>query len=131
MPDAIATFRTYVVGPAGYPTSPAITRIELEDASWPDTLVRFDDPRYAQAWLLASRKRPQQWRLVYDGRPRSQLDTILAYYDSVGGMEGVFSFRHPVTAAGYRARFAEDLVKWQHRDKANIYTFDVLIEEVP
>lgn len=131
MPDALfGHYRLFVAGPAGYPTTPAITRVARETRSWADREVQFDRPEYRQAWLLGATKRPHEIDLLYEGRPRSQLDTMVAYFESVGGQQGTFPFTHPVTGAVIVARFAKHAQAWQHRRSGNIYTFVVPLEEV-
>lgn len=131
MPDAAVDFeRWWFAGPGAYPTTPAITRVLRESRSWADTEVQFDRPEYRQAWLRAAAKRPRQIDLLYEGRPRASLDTLIAFYEAANGTQGTFPFTHPVTSETLVMRFVKPTQDWQHRRSGNLYTFVVPLEEV-
>jgi len=130
-PALSSTMHLYLSGAGipAYPNAPHVTRIAHEDRSWGDHDVEFD-AIYKQAWKIASNLRPRLFRLMYEQRTGDELDALLAYFQLVGGTEGIFTFTHPTTGEVLRTRFAQDIITWEHTPKADLYTFEVALEEV-
>ncbi|MGQ0568345.1 MAG: hypothetical protein ACT4P5_02255 [Armatimonadota bacterium] len=128
IPDTIRIFVAQIVPPA-YPATPKPTRVSLEDRAWVDTRVEFDSI-YTQAWLVASNRRPRMFRLQYEKQPGDALDVVMNYYRVQSGMAGIFPFVHPVTSESLNARFAKEVLVWQLHPKADVYTWEVDLEEV-